>query len=215
MPISRAAVVDWITASASAIAAERDALDRLDAAVGDGEHGTNLDRGFQAVLGKLPDLADQDIGAILKGVGLTLVATVGGASGPLYGTLFLRMGAATAGKAELALDDWTAALAAGVEGVVARGKAAPGEKTMVDALAPALAALRAAAEGSGLEVALRRSAAAAREGMLATVPLVARKGRASYLGERGAGHQDPGATSAHLLLATAAATLAREEGRTV
>ncbi len=215
MPISRAAVLDWITASAGAIAAERAALDRLDAAVGDGEHGTNLDRGFQAVLGKLPDLADQDIGAILKGVGLTLVATVGGASGPLYGTLFLRMGAATAGKAELALDDWTAALAAGVEGVVARGKAAPGEKTMVDALAPALAALRAAAEGSGLEVALRRSAAAAREGMLATVPLVARKGRASYLGERGAGHQDPGATSAHLLLATAAATLAREEGRAV
>ena len=215
MTISREAVLDWITALAGAIAAERDQLTQLDAAIGDADHGANMDRGFQAVLGKLPGVADKDISAILKTVGMTLVSTVGGAGGPLYGTLFLQMGSATAGKPELTLADWATALQAGVDGVVMRGKAQPGDKTMVDALVPALAALQAAAaEGAGLEEALRRSAAAAREGMLATVPLVARKGRASYLGERSAGHQDPGATSAHLLLATAAATLARDTERT-
>ena len=215
MTISREAVLDWIAALAEAIAAERDQLTQLDAAIGDADHGANMDRGFQAVLGKLPGVADKDIGTILKTVGMTLVSTVGGASGPLYGTLFLQMGTATAGKLELTPADWAAALQAGVDGVVMRGKAQPGDKTMVDALVPALAALQAAvAVGAGLDEALRRSAAAAREGMLATVPLVARKGRASYLGERSAGHQDPGATSAHLLLATAAATLGHDTERT-
>jgi dihydroxyacetone kinase-like protein len=213
MTISRDAIVRWITALAGAFAAERETLTALDAAIGDADHAANMDRGFQAVLGALPGLADRDIGALLTGVGMTLVSTVGGASGPLFGTLFLRMGAATTGKAALSLADWTTALEAGVAGVAARGKAQPGDKTMLDALAPAVAALpTAAAEGADLEWALRRSAEAAREGMLATVPLVARKGRASYLGERSAGHQDPGATSAYLLLATAAATLAGDEG---
>jgi dihydroxyacetone kinase-like protein len=205
MTISRDAVVLWLKKFADAIAANKDDLTRLDAAIGDADHGINMDRGFQAVLAKLPGLSDQDIGAALKAVGMTLVSTVGGASGPLYGTLFLQMGTATAGKLELSLADWIGALESGVNGVVRRGKAAPGDKTMIDSLLPALAALKAAeAEGTSFGDALRQSEQAARQGMLDTIPLVARKGRASYLGERSAGHQDPGATSAHLLLAAAA-----------
>ena len=168
-----------------------------------------MDRGFQAVLTKLPGVADKDIGSILKTVGMTLVSTVGGAGGPLYGTLFMQMGAAATSKLELTLADWAAVLEAGVNGVVMRGKAQLGDKTMVDALAPALAALKAAAANSAsLPGALQQSAQAAEQGMKDTIPLVARKGRASYLGERSAGHQDPGATSSHLLLQTAADTWA-------
>jgi phosphoenolpyruvate---glycerone phosphotransferase subunit DhaL len=205
MTISHDAVILWLKTFADAIAANKEDLTRLDAAIGDADHGINMDRGFQAVLAKLPGLSDQDIGAALKAVGMTLVSTVGGASGPLYGTLFLQMGTATAGKLELSLADWIGALESGVNGVVRRGKAAPGDKTMIDSLLPALAALKAAeAEGTSFGDALRRSEQAARQGMLDTIPLVARKGRASYLGERSAGHQDPGATSAHLLLAAAA-----------
>jgi dihydroxyacetone kinase-like protein len=205
MTIPRDAVIVWLKTFAEAITANKEYLTQLDAAIGDADHGINMDRGFQAVLAKLPTLTDQDIGAALKAVGMTLVSTVGGASGPLYGTLFLQMGTATSGKLELTLADWVNALEAGVDGVVRRGKAAPGDKTMIDSLLPALAALRAAAaEGTSFEDALHRSDQAARQGMLDTIPLVARKGRASYLGERSAGHQDPGATSAHLLLAAAA-----------
>jgi phosphoenolpyruvate---glycerone phosphotransferase subunit DhaL len=154
-----------------------------------------------------------DIGALLKTVGMTLVSTVGGAGGPLYGTLFLQMGGSAAGKSELSGDDWAAALAAGVEGVQRRGKAQLGDKTMIDALTPAVEAVRSAlADGATLDQALRRSADAAQEGMTATIPLVARKGRASYLGERSANHQDPGATSSWLLLRTAAETLAAQDG---
>ena len=152
--------------------------------------------------------AEGDIGATLKGAGMTLISTVGGASGPLYGSLFLGMAAAAAGKLELTLADWIAAFDAGVAGVMRRGKAAPGDKTMIDCLAPAADALKAAAaEGAGWGSALRRAEEAGRRGMEATIPLVARKGRASYLGERSAGHQDPGATSAHLLLAAAVEAL--------
>ena len=165
---------------------------RCDGGVGDGGVGDGL-------------------GPLLKTIGMTLVSTVGGAAGPLYGTLFLAMGSAAGEARELSLADWTAALEAGVAGVQARGKAEPGDKTMLDALLPAVGALRsAAASGSSLEAALQSSAAAARQGMKATVALVARKGRASYLGERSAGHQDPGATSSWLLLQTAAETLAGE-----
>jgi dihydroxyacetone kinase-like protein len=140
-------------------------------------------------------------------VGMTLISTVGGAGGPLYGTLFLQLGMQTAGKSELEAEDWAAALAAAVSGVQARGKAEPGDKTMIDALAPARDAFRAALdEGASFAEALDRSADAADEGVRATIPLVARKGRASYLGERSAGHQDPGATSSSLLLRTAAET---------
>jgi dihydroxyacetone kinase-like protein len=205
--ISRNAVVAWIEAVAAGIAAKKEYLTQLDSAIGDADHGTNMDRGFKAVAAKLPGVADKDIGTVLKTAGMTLVSTVGGAGGPLYGTFFMQMGTTATGKLELTLADWVAALDAGVGGVVMRGKANLGDKTMVDALTPAVEALKtAAAEGASLPEALQRSAQAAEQGMLATTPLVARKGRASYLGERSAGHQDPGATSSHLLLKAAADT---------
>jgi dihydroxyacetone kinase-like protein len=201
-------VVRWIRAFAAEVSANKEQLTQLDAAVGDGDHGINMDRGMSAVLAKLDAATEeQDIGALLKTVGMTLVSTVGGAGGPLYGTLFLQMGTAVSGKDELDPDDWAAALEAGIAGVQARGKAEPGDKTMIDALIPGRDALKSAlAEGASFEDALRQSADAAGRGMRDTVPLVARKGRASYLGERSAGHQDPGATSSHLLLETAAET---------
>ena len=205
-------IVAWLVAYAEALAANKDYLTQLDSAIGDADHGINMDRGFQAVAAKLTAQpaapAEGDIGATLKGAGMTLISTVGGASGPLYGTLFLGMAAATAGKLELTLEDWIAAFEAGVAGVMRRGKAALGDKTMIDCLAPAVDALKAAAaEGAGWGSALRGAEEAGRRGMEATIPLVARKGRASYLGERSAGHQDPGATSAHLLLAAAVEAL--------
>jgi dihydroxyacetone kinase-like protein len=195
----------WIGDFAGVIAENRKELVRLDTAIGDGDHGTNMDRGMKAALEKLETVDGDDIGALLKAVGMALVSKVGGAAGPLYGTLFLQMGTASAGQEELDLAGWTAALEAGVKGVQARGKAEPEDKTMIDALLPAVEALHAAeGEGASLADALRRSADAAQQGMEATTPLVARKGRASYLGERSAGHQDPGATSSHLLLRAAA-----------
>jgi dihydroxyacetone kinase-like protein len=203
--ISRDAVIDWIRAFAAVVADNKEYLTQLDSAIGDADHGANMHRGMQATLEKLPGVADKDIGTVLKTVGMTLVSTVGGAGGPLYGTLFMQMGAATAGKMELTLPDWAAALEAGVNGVVMRGKANLGDKTMVDALTPAVSALKEAPADS-LAGALRQSEQAAEKGKLDTIPLVARKGRASYLGERSAGHQDPGATSSHLLLKTAADT---------
>lgn len=205
MPVSRDAVLEWIKAFADTIATNKDYLTQLDSDIGDADHGANMHRGFQAVITKLPGVADKDIGSILKTVGMTLVSTVGGAGGPLYGTFFMQMGTATSGKLELTLADWSAALQAAVDGVIMRGKANPGDKTMVDALTPALATLKTAAgNGASIPEALRQSAQAAEQGMKDTIPLVARKGRASYLGERSAGHQDPGATSSHLLLQTAA-----------
>jgi dihydroxyacetone kinase-like protein len=206
MTISRDSIVDWIKAFAVVIEANKDYLTELDSAIGDADHGANMHRGMQAAVGKLPTVADKDIGTILKTVGMTLVSTVGGASGPLYGTLFMQLGTSTAGKMELSLADWTAAVEAALGGVVARGKAAVGEKTMVDALTPALEALKTAA-GGDIAAALAASAAAAAAGRDSTIPLVARKGRASYVGERRAGHQDPGATTSHFLLQTAADTL--------
>jgi len=208
-------VVAWLRAFAEAVTRKRDELTDLDAAIGDADHGINMERGMRAVAGKLADLGEPDeaspgdLGALFKTVGMTLVSTVGGAAGPLYGTLFLQMGSAAGARAELALTDWATALEVGVRGVQTRGKAALEDKTMLDALLPASEALNAAAGGGvPLAEALRRSADAAEQGMKATIPLVARKGRASYLGERSAGHQDPGATSSWLLMATAAETLA-------
>ncbi len=203
--IPYAEVVEWVRVFAATMAEQKSYLTELDSAIGDADHGINMDRGMQAVLGKLDAQPNGDVGALLKTVGMTLVSTVGGASGPLYGTLFLQLGGAAAGKSELSRDDWAAALAAAVTGVQNRGKAEPGDKTMLDALIPARDAFAAAAaDGASLEDALRRAAAAAERGMEATIPLVARKGRASYLGERSAGHQDPGATSSYLLMQTAA-----------
>jgi dihydroxyacetone kinase-like protein len=212
VPVSYGQVSDWIRAFAAVIAENKEYLTELDSAIGDADHGINMNRGMQAVLGKMDAAEPADIGALLKAVGMTLVSTVGGASGPLYGTLFLQMGTSAAGKSDLSGDDWADALASGLAGVQRRGKAELGDKTMIDALVPAVEAVRSAlADGSALDEALRRSAEAAQEGMTATIPLVARKGRASYLGERSADHQDPGATSSWLLLRTAAETLVAKD----
>ena len=204
MTITHEAIEEWMKRFAADVAENRAYLTKLDGAIGDGDHGTNMDRGMKKALEKLEAADGDDIGASLKTVGMALVSSVGGAAGPLYGTLFLQMGQATAGKSDLDLPGFTAALDAGVQGVIKRGKAEPGDKTMLDALGPAVEALREAGDDTDVAGALGRAAEAAREGMEATIPLVARKGRASYLGERSAGHQDPGATSSHLLLKTVA-----------
>ncbi len=211
--VTSESILSWLRACAVALAAHKEELTRLDAAIGDADHGVNMDRGFQAVLGKLPGLAGQDIAAILKAVATTLISTVGGASGPLYGTLFLQMAGATTGKVDLSPAGWEAALRAGVEGVAKRGKARPGEKTMLDALVPAVEELSAAlASGAIFGEALWRCERAAGRGAADTIPLVATKGRASYLGERSVGHQDPGATSSHLILRVAAGVFAPGQG---
>jgi phosphoenolpyruvate---glycerone phosphotransferase subunit DhaL len=208
-------VVTWLKAFAATIAENKAYLTELDSAIGDADHGINMDRGFQAVLTQLDGPASEDIGALFKTVGMTLVSKVGGAGGPLYGTLFLQLGAATVGKTEISGEDWSTALSGAVSGVQTRGKAEPGDKTMLDALIPARDAFVAALDdGADLPVALRRSAEAAEQGMKDTIPLVARKGRASYLGERSAGHQDPGATSTYLLLRTVADAWSGDSGPT-
>jgi dihydroxyacetone kinase-like protein len=200
-------VTQWLQTFTSVIAKNKEYLTTLDSAIGDADHGTNMDRGMRAAMKKLDGAPAGDIGATLKTVGMALVSSVGGAGGPLYGTLFLQMGTALAGKSEMDAEDWKGALEAAVKGVQARGKAELEDKTMIDALAPARDAFaEAVSDGTAFADALRRSADAAESGMKATVPLVARKGRASYLGERSAGHQDPGATSSYLLLKTAADT---------
>jgi dihydroxyacetone kinase-like protein len=205
--ISGADVVRWIKEYASTIAENKDYLTELDSAIGDADHGTNMNRGMSAVMEKLDGAAGEDVGGLLKTVGMTLVSKVGGAGGPLYGTLFMQMGAATAGKSELSIEDWAKAVDAGLKGVQARGKAEPGDKTMIDALTPAAEALsKAVGEDASLDDALNSATRAAEDGMKATIPLIARKGRASYLGERSAGHQDPGATSSFLLIKTAGET---------
>jgi dihydroxyacetone kinase-like protein len=210
--ITSGSVRDWIKAYGAAIAENRDYLTMLDSAIGDADHGTNMQRGMRKALERLDAVEGDDIGATLKAVGMALVSSVGGAGGPLYGTLFIQMGGATAGKDEVALADWAQAVKAGVEGVQSRGKAEPGDKTMVDALLPAAEALREAADqGTDLAEALRHAADAAEEGMKATTELVARKGRASYLGPRSAGHQDPGATSSYLLMKSAADVLVTDK----
>jgi dihydroxyacetone kinase-like protein len=205
MAIDRDGVLDWMRRFAAEMGEHRQELVRLDTAIGDGDHGTNMDRGMRKALEKL-DSADQaDGGAVLKTVAMALVSSVGGAAGPLYGTLFLQMGSALAGNEDVDLAAWTAAWRKGLEGVQARGKAEPGDKTMVDALIPAIAALEQAPD---LDAGLQAAVQGAQEGMQATIPLVARKGRASYLGDRSKDHQDPGATSTYYLFKSAAEALA-------
>jgi dihydroxyacetone kinase-like protein len=205
--VDTAGLAAWLREFAGLIAANKDLLTDLDSAIGDADHGTNMQRGMTAVLAVLDN--EHTPAALLKKVGMTLVSTVGGASGPLYGTAFLRMAAAAGDGDSLAADDFAKVLRAGLDGVLFRGKAEAGDKTMVDALAPAVDALdEALSGGQSLDVALQAAVRAAEQGRDATIPLVARKGRASYLGERSAGHQDPGATSVTLLLTAAASTLA-------
>lgn len=200
----------WIRAFADAVSDNEELLTQLDSAIGDADHGSNMARGMKAVVAKMDAAPVAAPAALFKQTGMTLVSTVGGASGPLYGTLFLRMGQSTGDAEQLDGPAFAAALRAGLDGVVARGKAAVGDKTMLDALVPAVDALDAALQAAPYDLAgaLRAGADAAAAGRDATTPLQARKGRASYLGERSVGHQDPGATSTALLLAAAAATLA-------
>ncbi len=215
MPITTEDTLQWLQLLARTLQEQRHYLTELDSAIGDADHGINMDRGFRAVVEKLQSQAEMDIGSLLKLVGTTLVSTVGGASGPLYGTAFLRAGIAVAGKRELYAVDYLALLNAAVEGIKARGKAHQGEKTMLDALIPALEATRTA-EAAQLDIVeiTRRASNAAEAGMLATIPLIATKGRASYLGERSANHQDPGATSSWLMLKTLADTCATRSNKT-
>lgn len=200
--------VAWTRRTAQVVVEHREELIELDRQIGDGDHGENLTRGFTAVVAKLDALDEPpaEVGAVLKLVATTLMSTVGGAAGPLYGTAYLRAAKVT-GLAELDSGAVVAMLEAGLEGIVVRGKASTGEKTMVDAWSPAVEAAVAAADaGASPAAVLAAAAEAARAGAEATIPLVATKGRASYLGERSAGHQDPGATSTALILDAAAAT---------
>jgi phosphoenolpyruvate---glycerone phosphotransferase subunit DhaL len=200
-----AQAVAWVRSAAAAIEDQAAALTKLDSAIGDGDHGTNMNRGFKAAVQRLDGLEADDFGSVFKAVGMALIGKVGGASGPLYGSLFLGMGKELGDAAEVEDERLAAALRAGYDSVVARGKAQLEDKTMLDAWHPALEALDAAlAEGKELGPALDEATAAAEAGMRATIPMIARKGRASYLGERSRDHQDPGATSTALLLRTLA-----------
>ena len=193
-----AAIVEGM---AKKIEAEKEYLTELDNEIGDGDHGINLARGFEAVEKKLPSLAGGDIGALLKGVGMQLVSTVGGASDPLYGTAFMKAGMACKGLTEIDGPAFVKAMEAAVDGIKMRGKATEGEKTMLDALCPALKVLQDdVTAGKSLKEALQDAAQAAEKGVEYTKTIIATKGRASYLGERSLGHQDPGATSSLYLL---------------
>lgn len=190
-----------IEGMAKKIETEKEYLTELDNEIGDGDHGINLARGFEAVEKKLPSLAGGDIGALLKGVGMQLVSTVGGASGPLYGTAFMKAGMACKGLTEIDGPAFVKAMEAAVDGIKMRGKATEGEKTMLDALCPALKVMQdGVAAGKSLKEALQDAAQAAEKGVEYTKTIIATKGRASYLGERSLGHQDPGATSSLYLL---------------
>ena len=203
--VTTAVLEEWVRRFAALVTENRDYLTELDAAIGDADHGSNMDRGMKAAVAALDETPPATAGALFSKVGMTLVSTVGGASGPLFGTLFLRIGTSFGDAATASPLDLAAALRAGLDGVVARGKAEPGDKTMYDALAPAIDALDGAlGEHSPLAAGLKVARDAAQTGRDATIPLLARKGRASYLGERSVGHQDPGATTVALLFEAAA-----------
>jgi phosphoenolpyruvate---glycerone phosphotransferase subunit DhaL len=199
-----AQAVAWVRSAAAVIDERAAELTKLDSAIGDGDHGTNMNRGLKAAVQRLDGLeGDEDLGAVFKAVGMALIGKVGGASGPLYGSLFLGMGKELGDSGEVEDQRLAAALRAGYDSVVARGKAQLEDKTMLDAWHPALEAVDAAlAEGKELGSALDDATAAAEAGVKATIPMIARKGRASYLGERSRDHQDPGATSTWLLVRT-------------
>jgi phosphoenolpyruvate---glycerone phosphotransferase subunit DhaL len=213
--ISADKLISWIERYAGHIADHKDYLTELDSAIGDGDHGANMHRGFQAVLAKKADLRDKDVGALFKTVAMTLIQNVGGASGALYGTFFLQVSSAAGAKNELSPSEFGTLLEKGLAGIVLRGKAAVGDKTMVDALQPGIKAYKCSiGAGEDLKEALENAMRAAEEGLRSTIPIVARKGRASYLGERSAGHPDPGATSTVLLFRAAAETLCADTERT-
>ncbi len=199
--VTKKHILQWLENTANAMEDNRQYLTKLDTAIGDADHGNNMHRGFKKVKEQLPALKGKDIGAILKAVAMTLISTVGGASGPLYGTMFMHAGNKMAGKEELTPKEMGELLAAGLEGVKMRGKASVGEKTIVDALEPAVEAYnQSLGNGSDFQQAMNRAVAACEKGAEETIPMIAKKGRASYLGERSKGHQDPGATSVSFII---------------
>jgi dihydroxyacetone kinase-like protein len=201
MTITKTHIIIWLERSAAVLEQNKAYLTELDSAIGDADHGTNIARGFNAIVTKLPTVADKDIGAICKMVAMTLMSTVGGASGLLYGNFFIKAAAFATGKEELSAAELLQLLEEGKTGIVQRGRAELGDKTMIDAWSPALVAFRTRlAEDEDLTQALQACVAGAEQGMKATIPLQAKKGRASYLGERSIGHQDPGATSTVMIL---------------
>ena len=201
--VSRDEVLAWLRALQKVFAENKRYLTDLDSAIGDADHGINMDRGFSNVVRELDKNEPPDISGIFKTVAMVLIKTVGGAAGPLYGTFFLRASAACAGKEEMDSAGIVAMLEAGLKGVVERGKADLGDKTMVDALTPGLNKMKQLlADGAGFKEMLKQGAAATQQGMEGTIPMLAKKGRASYLGERSIGHQDPGATSSYFLVET-------------
>jgi dihydroxyacetone kinase-like protein len=203
--LTTASALEWMRRFADEVAAHREELVALDTAIGDGDHGTNMDRGMRRALEQLDQADPATPGAVLRTVAMALISNVGGAAGPLYGTLLLQAASSLGEREQAGCSEVAQALRTGLDGVCARGKAKPGDKTMVDALAPAVEALERA---SALDAGLEQAARAAEQGMKATTPLIARRGRASYLGERSQGHQDPGATSAYYLIKSAAEALA-------
>jgi dihydroxyacetone kinase-like protein len=213
--VTKEQIVQWLQAFATVLDQNKDYLTELDSAIGDADHGINMNRGFKKVMSQLASVADQDISGILKTVSMTLISSVGGASGPLYGTLFLRAATAVDGKQDLTDEDMVRLLQAGLDGVIQRGRAQRGDKTMIDTLSPAVEAFQqSVGGGEGAIAAMQKAVAAAEQGMKDTTPMLARKGRASYLGERSIGHQDPGATSSYLMLKSLLATLARSSEAT-
>lgn len=205
MALTKPQVVDWLMRCGEVFSRERDFLTQLDTEIGDADHGLNMNRGFNKVVEKLPSVADKDIGFILKNTGMTLLSSVGGASGPLFGTLFIRAAQAANAKQSLDLAELHQMMQEGVEGVVMRGKAEPGDKTMCDAWWPVVESLgQSAQQNLSVAEALQRAADSAERAVESTITMQARKGRASYLGERSIGHQDPGATSVMLMMKTLA-----------
>ena len=201
-------VIQWLQNFAAEIEQNKEYLTELDAAIGDADHGINMERGFKKVASQLSSVADKDISTILKTVSMTLISTVGGASGPLYGTFFLRASTAVIGKEELATEDLLKLLQAGLEGVVQRGKAHLGDKTMIDVLSPVVDSLQqSVAQNKNIVETMQQVVLVAEQAMKETIPMLAKKGRASYLGDRSIGHQDPGATSTYLMLKSLLAVL--------
>ncbi|MBH2696177.1 dihydroxyacetone kinase subunit DhaL [Serratia nevei] len=205
MALTKQQVVDWLMRCGEVFSRERDFLTRLDTEIGDADHGLNMNRGFNKVVEKLPSVANKDIGFILKNTGMTLLSSVGGASGPLFGTFFIRAAQAANAKQSLDLPELHQMMQEGVEGVVMRGKAEPGDKTMCDVWWPVVESLgQSAQQNLSVAEALQRAADSAERAVESTITMQARKGRASYLGERSIGHQDPGATSVMLMMKTLA-----------
>jgi phosphoenolpyruvate---glycerone phosphotransferase subunit DhaL len=206
--VTKQHIFQWLHRYTLMLEQNKDYLTDLDAAIGDADHGLNMDRGFKKVMKQLPQVSDQDIGSILKAVSMTLISSVGGASGPLYGSWFLRASSVVSGKQELDEEDMLHLMEAGLDGVIGRGKAQLGDKTMVDVLNPAVDAFgRAVVSGKDMLEAMEQAVNAAEQAMTDTKSMQAKKGRASYLGDRSLGHQDPGATSCYFMLKSLFKTL--------